>query len=102
MLDDFQIIVNKYISDASLPTTYELAKRYGHPYVSKVGFSKFALQAERDRKLLSGYSDKTLEKDVHHLTQTIMTQMNLDQIEETKKGSKRLFFLRGGMNESVL
>lgn len=84
-LDDFQVIVNKHIPDGSLLTTYDIAKTYGHPFLLKIEFSRFALQAENDRKSLNHYKDKSLNKDINKLVNSIMNQINLSQKETQKK-----------------
>ena len=66
-------------------TSYEIAKKYGHPYLLKIEFSSFALQAENDRKSLIHYHDKAMTKDINKLADTIIYQINLSKKETQKK-----------------
>ncbi|GMQ57122.1 hypothetical protein AN1V17_15170 [Vallitalea sediminicola] len=84
-LNDFQVIVNKHIADGSLLTTYDLAKEYGHPFLAKIEFSKYALQAENDRKVLIHYNDKEVNRDFDRLAESIIEQLNLSKKKTPKK-----------------
>jgi Flp pilus assembly CpaE family ATPase len=84
-LDDFQLIVNKHIPDGSLPTAYDVSKLYEQPYLSKIEFCKYALQAENDRKSLIHYNDKDIIKDINKLADTIINQNNLGKKDIPKK-----------------
>ncbi|GKX28713.1 hypothetical protein SH1V18_11930 [Vallitalea longa] len=84
-LDDFQVIVNKHMQEGSLLTNYDVAKTYGQPYLAKINFSRYALEAEKDRKTLIHYNDKDLNKDINKLTDVIIDQMALIKKETPKK-----------------
>lgn len=92
-LDDFQIIVNKYMQETSLLTNYDVAKKYGHPYLGKLSFSRYGLEAENDKKSLIHYNDKEFNKDIDMLSNSIIDQINLVKKETPKK---RKWF-RGGI-----
>lgn len=92
-LDDFQVIVNKHMADGSLLTTYDVAKAYGHPFLSKIEFSKYALQAENDRKALIHYNDKEFNRDFNKLADIIIEQLNLSKKETPKK--RKWFGMQG-------
>ncbi|WP_273321402.1 hypothetical protein [Vallitalea guaymasensis] len=92
-LDDFQVIVNKHMADGSLLTTYDVAKAYGHPYLSKIEFSKYALQAENDKKALIHYNDKEVNKDFNKLADIIIEQLNLSKKETPRK--RKWFGMQG-------
>ncbi|QUI21259.1 hypothetical protein HZI73_02715 [Vallitalea pronyensis] len=92
-LDDFQVIVNKHIADGSLMTTYDIAKTYGHPLLGKIEFSKYALQAENDKKALIHYKDRIFNKDMDTIVDTIMGQLNIKGNNTSKK--RKWFGLQG-------
>lgn len=84
-LDDFQVIVNKHMQEGILLTNYDVAKTYGQPYLTKINFSRYALEAENDRKALIHYNDKEINKDMNKLTDVIIDQMDLVKKETPKK-----------------
>ncbi|MCT4596620.1 MAG: hypothetical protein N4A50_01915 [Vallitalea sp.] len=84
-LDDFQIIVNKHMANGALLTTFDIAKLYSHPYLSKIDFSRYALQAENDKKSLLHYKDKLFNRDINKLVDIIINQIKLSKKETTKK-----------------
>lgn len=92
-LDDFQVIVNKHMPDGSLLTTYDIARSYGYPYLSKIEFSRYALQAENDRKSLIHYNDKLVDRDINKLADLIINQINLSKKDTGKK--RKLFRMQG-------
>ena len=84
-LDDFQIIVNKHMQEGSLLTNYDIAKTYCQPFLTKISFSRYALESEKDRKALMHYNDKEFNKDINKLTDAIIHQIDLVKTEIPKK-----------------
>lgn len=86
-IEDFLMIVNKYVDEPMLYTPYQLGQMYDNTLVSTLPYLSWGWQSEKDKKSLLNYNDTEFIKGIDKIVKLIAKQLHFKyQEEEQKKG----------------
>jgi len=90
-INDFMLIINKYINLDDLYNPYQLSKQYeGSTFVSSLPLLNWGWQSEKDKKTLLHYDDKDFVSSIDKIANIIASQV--DEKYETDSTEKTTFF----------
>lgn len=76
-IEDFMLVINKYIQDPNLNDAYTLAEKYNLPFTLELPFLSWGWQSENDRKSLLSYNDTQYTSQMNKLAKVICKQLNI-------------------------
>ncbi len=87
-IQDFVLIINKYMENNELPDKHELSRYYTAPIVAAVPYSEYGWQAEIEQCSLLNFHELFYKDAISHITSFIEETLKIKkEIKKEKKGS---------------
>lgn len=98
-IQDFVLIINKYLENKELPDKHEISRHYNMPFAAAVPYSEYGWQAEIEECSLLNFHEALYEDAIDRITSFIEETLKIKK--EIKKEKKSSLFSRIFMRRSV-
>jgi len=76
-IDQFMLVINKYVDSPSLDRTQKIAKDYNATYVASLPYMEYGWQCEQDRVSLSSFNNGVFENGIEQIVKLIALHLEL-------------------------